>query len=90
MKTLRLLLCLAVLAASSLVAVNPNTAFAKQKEEQLAEKESVVYATKQGKKYHAQDCPFIKNRETISLNLKEAQAMGLKPCGRCYKEDEQN
>ncbi|NQU18942.1 nuclease, partial [bacterium] len=53
-----------------------------------AKKEEVVYVTKRGKKYHKEDCRFIKNRETISMDKKEAEAKGLTPCGRCFKEEE--
>ena len=46
-----------------------------------------VFTTKRGKKYHAADCRFVKNRDTQEISKKEAIEKGLKPCGRCYKED---
>ena len=88
LRVARLLVCLVVLAMSSLVVLNQNTAFAKQKQERLAKKEEVVYVTRRGKKYHKETCPFIKNRDTVSMSVKEAEAKGLKPCGRCHKEEE--
>lgn len=48
-----------------------------------------VYVTKQGTKYHKQDCRFIKNRDTQAIDIKDAEAKGLEACGRCFgKEDE--
>jgi len=86
-KALKLLVCLLVVATSSLAVLNPNSAFAKQKEERVAKKEQVVYATKRGKKYHKEECPFIKNRDTTSMSIEEAVSKGLKPCGRCSKKE---
>lgn len=87
LKSIRLLVCLVVLAASAMVVLTP-TSFAEPKKESQAKKEEVVYVTKRGKKYHKEDCRFIKNRETISMDKKEAEAKGLTPCGRCFKEEE--
>lgn len=88
MKVVRLIVCLTMLIMSSAIVLNPNTAFAKQKEERITKKEEVVYATKRGKKYHKETCPFIQNRDTVSMSVKDAEAKGLKPCGRCHKEEE--
>ena len=55
-----------------------NAAFAEQ-----------VFATKNGKKYHKQDCVFIKDRNASEVDDKDAVAKGLKPCGKCYKADEE-
>ncbi|MFH1622446.1 MAG: hypothetical protein ABIA97_04920 [Candidatus Omnitrophota bacterium] len=90
MKIVRLFVCLAVIAMSSIVTLNPSSVFAKQKEERVTNKESVVYVTKNGKKYHKETCPFIKNRETVNMDEKEAIAKGLKPCGKCFKDDNEN
>ena len=46
-----------------------------------------VYVTAHGKKYHKADCRFVKNKDTQKISKEEAIAMGLKPCGRCFKED---
>lgn len=48
-----------------------------------------VYVTKQGKKYHSSDCRFIKNRETQKIDIEEAKAKGLEPCGRCFGSEGQ-
>jgi len=90
LRIVRLLVCLMVIAMSSIIALNPHSVFAKQKEESVTNKESVVYVTKNGKKYHKETCPFIKNRETISMDEKEAIAKGLKPCGKCFKDNDSN
>jgi uncharacterized protein YcbX len=47
-----------------------------------------VYVTKQGTKYHKQDCRFIKNRDTQAIDIKDAEAKGLAPCGRCFSQEE--
>ncbi len=86
-RALKLLVCLLVIATSSLAVLNPCPAFAKQKEEKVAKKEQVVYATKRGKKYHKEGCPFIKNRDTESMSIEEAVSKGLEPCGRCSEEE---
>ncbi|MFC1594285.1 hypothetical protein ACFL38_03055 [Candidatus Omnitrophota bacterium] len=48
-----------------------------------------VYATKKGKKYHKEDCRFIKNRDAQKVNIEDAQAKGLMPCGRCFADEQQ-
>lgn len=48
-----------------------------------------VYVTKQGTKYHKQDCRFIKNRDTQAIDIKDAEAKGLKPCGRCFSTEDE-
>lgn len=48
-----------------------------------------VYVTKQGTKYHKQDCRFIKNRDTQAINIKDAEAKGLEPCGRCFGQEDE-
>ena len=88
LKITRLLVCLMIMAMSSLVALTPRASFAKPSEEKHAKKEEVVYATERGKKYHKKDCRFLKNRDVISLSKKEAKEKGLEPCGRCFKEEQ--
>ena len=44
-----------------------------------------VYVTQKGKKYHKENCRFIKNRKTVVMQEKEAKEKGLKPCGKCFK-----
>ena len=88
-KLTRLIVCLALVSMTSLAAVMPDSVYAKSSTKKEAKKENVVYATKQGKKYHREGCPFIKNRDTISMSQEEAEAKGLKPCGRCIKENKQ-
>lgn len=45
-----------------------------------------VYATKNGKKYHMADCPFIKNKGAGKISKEEAMEKGLVPCGKCFKD----
>ena len=46
-----------------------------------------VYKTKNGKKYHRADCKLVQNRDTQKLSKEEATEKGLKPCGKCFKDD---
>jgi methylphosphotriester-DNA--protein-cysteine methyltransferase len=86
-KVIRLLVCLMVISMFSAISLVPTSALAKQQNEQTNKKEEVVYATKNGEKYHKESCPFIKNRETTAISENDAVSKGLKPCGRCFKED---
>jgi len=86
-KLIKLLVCLMIVATSSIGILKPHAAFAKPSEEKQAKKEEVVYATRRGKKYHEKDCRFLKNRETVSMSEKEAKGKGLKPCGRCLTQE---
>ena len=46
-----------------------------------------VFVTKNGKKYHtSQDCRWVKNKQTTSMDEKAAIEKGYKPCGRCASE----
>ena len=48
-----------------------------------------VYVTKKGKKYHVEECRWIKNRETIKMSEKKALEEGYKPCVCIKKEESQ-
>ena len=52
----------------------------------MAFAEDVFVTTKGGAKYHKADCQLIKNRETTSMDEKEAVEQGYEPCRRCFKE----
>ena len=67
--------------------IAPHSAHAKSNAQKTAKKETVVHATKRGKKYHLKSCPFVRERETTSMSEKEARDKGLAPCGRCIKKD---
>jgi len=45
-----------------------------------------VFATKQGKKYHKENCRFIKNRDTQKIDIEEAKEKGLEPCSKCFSK----
>ena len=47
-----------------------------------------VFATKNGKKYHAADCRWIKNRDVVKMSEEEAIKKGLAPCGQCMNKDD--
>ena len=42
-----------------------------------------VYITKNGEKYHVQDCPYIKDKETISMTIEQAEEVGFEACKYC-------
>ena len=46
-----------------------------------------VFVTENGKKYHKAECPMIKNKNPHEITRKEALAQGLKPCGKCFKDE---
>ena len=46
-----------------------------------------VYATKNGKKYHKEDCRLIKNKGAEKISKTEAVTKGLEPCSKCFKEE---
>ncbi len=46
-----------------------------------------VYVTKNGKKYHTQDCRFIQNKGAQKITKEQAIAKGLKPCPKCMKDE---
>lgn len=42
-----------------------------------------VFVTKQGAKYHSENCPLIANKDTQKVTEEDAITKGLTPCGRC-------
>jgi len=42
-----------------------------------------VYITKQGAKYHSENCPLIANKDTQKVTEEEARVKGLTPCAKC-------
>ena len=46
-----------------------------------------VFKTKNGKKYHAENCPLIQNKGAEKIALNEAVEKGLTPCSKCFKEE---
>ena len=57
------------------VLLSSNAAFADQ-----------VFVTKNGKRYHQQTCPLIKNKGAQAIDLKTALEEGLQPCSKCFKD----
>ncbi len=45
-----------------------------------------VYVTKNGKKYHTENCPLIQKKETTMMDDAKAIEAGYAPCGKCQKE----
>jgi hypothetical protein len=43
-----------------------------------------VYVTKNGKKYHKNDCLLIKNKGGKPIAMEEATQKSLKPCRKCF------
>ena len=46
-----------------------------------------VFVTENGKKYHKEECPLIKNKNPHSIEKSEAIKQGLEPCARCFKDE---
>jgi uncharacterized protein (DUF1501 family) len=42
-----------------------------------------VLITKQGTKYHSENCPLVANKDTQKISEEEAVAKGLTPCAKC-------
>lgn len=49
-----------------------------------------VFITKQGGKYHLENCPLIANKETQKITEQDAMAKGLTPCSRCIGKEQVN
>ena len=47
-----------------------------------ANKDTVVYITKSGSKYHAGSCSYL-SKSKIAIALGEAVSKGYDPCSRC-------
>ena len=45
-----------------------------------------VYVTKNGKKYHKEDCRLIKNKKPIKVDMAQAIDKKLEPCHLCFKD----
>ncbi len=50
----------------------------------LDEKDSIVYITREGKKYHKDRCSYLK-RNKLKITFSEAVNNRYTPCKRCYK-----
>ena len=81
-KIIMLILCAAFLSLSSVTGFAQNN-----KNEKNMEMTQDVYVTKNGKKYHKSDCPFVQNRNPEKFSKKDARSKGLSPCPKCFKED---
>ncbi len=46
--------------------------------------EEIVYVTKQGKKYHRENCKTIAGKTTFTMKLKDAVQGGYEPCKVCH------
>lgn len=46
-----------------------------------------VFVTKQGTKYHSENCPLIAKREKGKISLEDAKDKGLTPCAKCIGKE---
>lgn len=54
---------------------------------QSLERDTIVFLTSSGHKYHKQSCFIIKNKNNlVEMSLATAQALGKEPCGVCFSE----
>jgi hypothetical protein len=58
----------------------PFTSVAKQQEV-----DSIVYITRNGKKYHKEGCQYL-SKSKLTISLREALENRYEPCKRCYKD----
>ncbi len=54
-------------------------------EKQYPDKE-IVYITKNGTKYHKEDCSYLSSSK-IPVTLEQAISQGLEPCSKCFPPD---
>lgn len=47
---------------------------------------AIVYVTPSGKKFHRENCQYIKKSETVSMTIEEARAAGYDPCAVCQPD----
>lgn len=81
-KILMAVLCLMLLGIvpPAFAETNPSTAKSTQNLQE-------VYITKNGKKYHKEECPFIHGKNALKVSKKDALDKKLAPCPKCFKED---
>lgn len=48
--------------------------------------ENIVYVTKSGTKFHAEDCKHL-SKSKIAISLEQALRQGLEPCKACSPTD---
>lgn len=46
-----------------------------------------VFVTKQGTKYHNENCSLIANKVKSQMSLEDAKAKGLTPCSKCIGKE---
>jgi uncharacterized protein YcbX len=46
-----------------------------------------VFVTKQGTKYHNENCSLIASKDKQKISLEDAKARGLTPCARCIGKE---
>lgn len=49
----------------------------------VQKKETVVYITRTGEKYHVSSCSYLR-RSCIPIDLSDAKSSGYSPCSRCH------
>ena len=63
---------------------NPNSANNNGQSGEVNNKETYVYITPTGTKYHKSNCYIIKNSSKEEISLTLAKAEGYTACGICY------
>ena len=52
-----------------------------------AEDNTLVYVTKSGKKYHTENCVYIKDKSNITeISVDDAEILGYEKCNVCFQE----
>ena len=87
-KIIMTIVCVLFVSLNSCVFADTNVQNANNAQNAQDEKSSQeVYATKNGKKYHKADCPFIHGKNAGKVSKKDALGKKLAPCPKCFKED---
>ena len=87
-KMIMTIVCVMFVFLNSFVFADTNVQNANNAQNVQDEKSSQeVYATKNGKKYHKVECPFIQGKKAGKISKQDALAKKLTPCPKCFKED---
>ena len=87
-KMIMTIVCVLFVSMNSFVFADTNIQNANNAQNVQDEKSSQeVYSTRNGKKYHKAECPFIQGKKAGKILKKDAVAKKLAPCPKCFKED---
>ena len=83
---IKVLLLLGFLLATLAAAQEPHAITVPYNAQQT---DSVVYITREGKKYHSEGCSYL-NKSKLKVSLREAIENRYEPCKRCFKSGDRD